>query len=315
LPPIPETFAIGVCDYPEQVPFEQWKHYPVRQREMGITYVRIAEFAWSRMEPHEGHCAWAWLDDAVEALHAEGLKVVMCTPTATPPAWLIRKHPEILSTDKHGHVREFGSRKHYDHASPIYREHSRRISRAVAERHGNHPAITGWQTDNEWGCHSSTRSYGGASVPAFRAWLERRYGTLDALNEAWGNVFWSQEYSAWDQIAPPHLTVAEPNPSHVLDFHRFASVMVDEFQAEQVAILRELSPGRWVTHNYMMHFGEFDHYTNAEVLDFASWDSYPTGQVERAPFAEEEKLRWARTGHPDLISWNHDFYRGLKRLV
>ena len=312
LPPIPETFALAVCDYPEHVPWEQWRHYPARQREMGLTYVRIAEFAWSRMEPEEGRFEWQWLDDAVEALHAEGFKVVMCTPTATPPAWLIRKHPEILYTDKDGRVRAFGSRKHYDHASPIYREHSKRITREIAGRYGQHPAVAGWQTDNEWGVHSSTRSYGGASVPAFRAWLRGRYGSLEALNEAWGNVFWSQEYSAWNQIDPPHLTVAEPNPSHVLDFYRFASDAVAEFQLDQVRILRELSPGRWITHNYMQHFGEFEHYKNVEPLDFASWDSYPAGAIERYPLSDEEKVRWARTGHPDYISFNHDLYRGLK---
>jgi beta-galactosidase len=312
LPPIPDTFALGVCDYPEHVPWQQWKEYPARQRQMGITYVRIAEFAWSRMEPEEGRFDWQWLDNAVEALHAEGRKVVMCTPTATPPAWLIRKHPEILYTDKEGRVRTFGSRKHYDHASPIYREHSRRITTEIASRYGQHPAVAGWQTDNEWGCHSSTRSYGGASVPAFQAWLERRYRTIAALNEAWGNVFWSQEYADWGQIEPPHLTVAEPNPSHVLDFYRFASDAVAEFQLEQVEILRRLSPGRWITHNYMMHFSEFDHYVNCEPIDFASWDSYPTGQIERWPFSAEEKVRWARTGHPDIISFNHDLYRGLK---
>ena len=312
LPPIPETFALGVCDYPEHVPWEQWKEYPARQRQMGLSYVRIAEFAWSKMEPTEGVFDWQWLDDAVEALHAQGLKVVMCTPTATPPAWLIRKHPEILYTDKEGRVRTFGSRKHYDHASPIYREHSRRITTEIARRYGQHPAVAGWQTDNEWGCHSSTRSYGGASVAAFQAWLKRRYGNIEALNEAWGNVFWSQEYNDWGQIDPPLLTVAPPNPSHVLDFYRFASDAVDEFQLDQVRILRELSPGRWITHNYMMHFSEFDHYRNCEAIDFASWDSYPTGQVERWPFSDEEKLRWARTGHPDIISFNHDLYRGLK---
>lgn len=312
LPPIPEMFALGVCDYPEHVPWEQWKHYPERQKQLGITHVRIAEFAWSKIEPTEGVFDWQWLDDAIEALAAEDLKVVMCTPTATPPAWLIRKHPEILPTGIDGHIRNFGSRKHYDHASPIYREHSRRISRAVAERYGKHPAVVGWQTDNEWGCHSTTRSYGGASAIAFREWLERKYGTLEALNDAWGNVFWSQEYTDWSQIDPPFNMVTDRNPSHVLDFDRFASDAVGEFQAEQIAIIREFSPGRWITHNYMMHFMEFDHYANAELLDFASWDSYPLGQVERSTMSEEEKVRWARTGHPDWISWNHDVYRGLK---
>jgi beta-galactosidase len=311
LPPIPPTFSLGVCDYPEHVPWEQWRHYPERQRDLGITYVRIAEFAWSRIEPREGEFDWAWLDAAVQALADAGRLVVMCTPTATPPAWLIRKHPEILPVGADGHVRNFGSRKHYDHASPVYREHSRRITRAIAERYGQHPAVAGWQTDNEWGCHSTTRSYGGASKTAFRSWLERRYGSLEALNAAWGNVFWSQEYTDWEQIDPPNQTVTEPNPSHVLDYARFASDMVNEFQAEQVAILRELSPGRWVTHNYMMQFMEFDHYANCEPLDFASWDSYPAGQVERM-LPESDRVRWARTGHPDLISWNHDLYRGLK---
>ena len=257
------AFTLGVCYYPEHWPRDRWAGYARRMRELGLTYVRIAEFAWSRMEPAEGHFDWAWLDDAVASLHAEGLHVVLCTPTATPPAWLVRAHPEILPVDAQGRVRAFGSRKHYDHASPVYRAHSRRITEAIATRYGEHPAVVGWQTDNEFGCHDTTRSYGPASRDAFRAWLAARHGTLDALNRAWGTVFWSQEYTAWDQIDPPHLTVTDPNPSHVLDFARFASDMVVEFQAEQVAILRRRSPGRWVTHNFMQLFADFDHYRAA----------------------------------------------------
>ena len=307
-----ETFALGVCYYPEHWPRDRWEGYARRMRELGLSYVRIAEFAWSRIEPRPGEFAWEWLDEAIATLAAEGLKVVLCTPTATPPAWLIRAHPEILPVDADGRVRNFGSRKHYDHASPIYRDHSRRITEAIAARYGEHPAVVGWQTDNEFGCHATTRSYGPASREAFRVWLRTRYGTFDALNLAWGNVFWSQEYGDWSEIDPPNLTVAEPNPSHVLDFYRFASDMVAEFQEEQVAILRRLSPGRWVTHNFMGFFSEFDHYRVAECLDFATWDSYPLGLAERALPTEAEKLRWARTGHPDLISFNHDLYRGLK---
>ena len=307
------AFTLGVCYYPEHWPRDRWAGYARRMRELGLTYVRIAEFAWSRMEPAEGHFDWAWLDDAVASLHAEGLHVVLCTPTATPPAWLVRAHPEILPVDAQGRVRAFGSRKHYDHASPVYRAHSRRITEAIATRYGEHPAVVGWQTDNEFGCHDTTRSYGPASRDAFRAWLAARHGTLDALNRAWGTVFWSQEYTAWDQIDPPHLTVTDPNPSHVLDFARFASDMVVEFQAEQVAILRRRSPGRWVTHNFMQLFADFDHYRAAEVLDFASWDSYPVGLLALSALPEAHKRRFARTGDPDLVGFNHDLYRNLKQ--
>lgn len=311
------TLQLAVCDYPEHVPKDRWAQYARMQKDLGLSFVRIAEFAWSRMEPQEGRFEWAWLDEAVETLHAAGLGVVLCTPTATPPAWLVRAHPELLPLDKDGRVREFGSRRHYDFASPVYREHSRRITRAIAERYGQHPGVVGWQTDNEFGCHDTSRSYGGASVPAFQAWLERRYGTLQALNEAWGNVFWSMEYDAWNQILPPRGTVTEPNPSHVLDFYRFASDTIAEFQEEQVAILRGLSPGRWVTHNFMIFESGFDHYRVSAALDFPSWDNYPTGMLEYFGgwLGEDTKTHFARVGHPDAISFNHDVYRGLKKGV
>ncbi|MBB6096590.1 beta-galactosidase [Deinobacterium chartae] len=306
---------LGVCYYPEHWPRDRWEGYAAKMKALGLRYVRIAEFAWSRMEPEEGVYTWEWLDEAIDVLHRAGLEVVLCTPTATPPAWLVRSYPEILAHDEHGRVREFGSRRHYDFASQTYRAHSRRITRELASRYGQHPAVVGWQTDNEFGCHGTTRSYGPASRAAFPHWLQQKYGSLEALNQAWGNVFWSQEYTAWDQILPPNLTVTEPNPSHVLDYARFASDMLAEFQEEQIAILRELSPGRWVTHNFMIFFGDFDHYRASEALDFVTWDNYPTGMLEFFSdwVDEQTKLRFARTGHPDLISFNHDLYRGLKQ--
>ncbi|MVN87225.1 beta-galactosidase [Deinococcus sp. HMF7620] len=311
---LPAHLLLGSCDYPEHVPQDRWAPYAAQQRALGLSYVRLAEFAWSRLEPRPGEYTWTWLDEAVETYAAQGLKVVLCTPTATPPAWLVRAHPELLAHDAQGRVREFGSRRHYDFASPVYRDHSRRITRAMAERYGQHPAVAGWQTDNEFGCHATGRSYGGASAERFPAWLAAKYGTLDALNDAWGNVFWSMEYSDWAQIKPPILTVTEPNPSHVLDYARFASGLIAEFQAEQLAILRELSPGRFLTHNFMIFETGFDHYEVAAGLDFTSWDNYPTGMLEFfAPpgMAEEVKTRFARTGHPDLVGFNHDLYRGV----
>jgi beta-galactosidase len=309
---IPESFSLGVCYYPEQWPADRWERYARQMRELGLTYVRIAEFAWSRIEPREGEYDWTWLDDAIAVLAGEGLRIVLCTPTATPPAWLIRKHPEILPVDVHGHIRQFGSRRHYDIASPVYREQARRIARAIAERYGRHPAVAGWQIDNELGDHETGLSYTAASRDGFRCWLKQRYGSLAALNAAWGTVFWSQEYGDWSEIGLPIRTVAAPNPSHRLDFRRFCSDMVAEFLELQVAVVREHSPGRWITHNYMRLCPEFDHYRNARELDFASWDVYPTGAVELAPLSDAEKVRWARTGHPDLIAFNHDLYRGLK---
>ena len=314
--PSTRFLELATCDYPEQSarPLAHATTAAAGQRALGLAYVRLAEFAWSSFEPQEGHYAWSCLDGAIDAYAAQGLKVVLCTPTATPPAWLTRQHPEILPVDTQGRVRDFGSRRHYDFASPIYREHSRRITRAMAERYGQHPAVVGWQTDNEFACHATGRSYGGASAAAFPAWLHDRYGTLDALNAAWGNAFWSMDYTDWAQIRPPNLTVTEVNPAHQLDYYRFCSSLVASFQAEQVAILRECSPGRFVTHNFMIFETDFDHYQVAQGLDFVSWDSYPTGMLEFfAPSGVGEALKthFARTGHPDLVSFNHDLYRGL----
>jgi beta-galactosidase len=306
-----EEFALGVCYYPEHWPEDRWARYAEQMREFGLTYVRIGEFAWSKMEPSERNYEWDWLDRAIESLAAEGLKVVLGTPTATPPAWFVRAHPEILPVDEEGRVRNFGSRRHYDFSSQVFLDKADEIVRAMAGRYGEHPAVVGWQIDNEFGCHNTARSYGPPSQAAFRVWLQERYGSLDALNEAWGNVFWSQEYSDWSQIDPPNMTVAQPNPSHQLDFYRFSSDMVVDAMERQVAILRDLSPGRWITHNFMRLQYDFDHFKAAAPLDFVSWDSYPLGSVAQSRLPHEEKLKWARQGHPDLISFNHDLYRSL----
>ncbi|MGY2892259.1 beta-galactosidase [Deinococcus sp. UYEF24] len=306
---------LGVCDYPEQVPADRWADYAAAQKALGLRFVRIAEFAWSRMEPRPGVYDWTWLDEATGTYAAAGLQVVFCTPTAAPPAWLIEMHPEILPVGRDGQVKTFGSRRHYDFSSPVFREHSRRITRALAERYGQHPAVVGWQTDNEFGWGDTAQTYSPAALLGFQVWLERRYGSLEALNEAWGNVFWSMEYSAWTQVPLPNHAVAEVNPSHALDFMRFSSDQVAEFQEEQVAILRELSPGRFVTHNYMGFFSAYDHYRVSRTLDFASWDSYPTGTLEA--IGEHHltdpalAFEFARTGHPDVTAFNHDLYRGV----
>jgi beta-galactosidase len=306
---------LGVCYYPEHWPEAWWEDDARRMAEMGISMVRIGEFAWSRLEPTPGTLEWAWLDRAIETLHRHGLKVVMCTPTATPPKWLVDAQPDMIALDAQGHPRGFGSRRHYCFSSGYYREQSRRITELVAKRYGQHPAVAAWQTDNEYGCHDTVLSYSADAANAFRQWLARRYGDVGALNQAWGAVFWSQEYRSFDEIDPPNLTVTEAHPAHRLDYRRFASDEVVAFNREQVQILRTHSPGRDISHNYMGFFTEFDHHDVSADLDVATWDSYPLGFTQNFFFSAEEKQHYARIGHPDIAAFHHDLYRGMCRTT
>ena len=264
---------LGVCYYPEHWPESMWKDDAARMKALGIDRVRIAEFAWSRIEPAPGEYNWDWLDRAVDVLADAGLKVVMCTPTATPPKWLIDRHPDILPVGVDGRPRAFGSRRHYDFSSPSFFEASQKICTAVAERYGKHPAVAFWQTDNEFGCHNTVVSYSPAALQRFRGWLKQRYGTIDALNTAWGTVFWSMEFRSFDEIDLPVGTVTEAHPTHRLDYRRFASDEVVRYNRMQTEIIRAHSPQRPVAHNFMQLFTEFDHYKVAADLDIATWDS------------------------------------------
>ncbi len=304
---------LGVCYYPEHWPEAVWRDDAARMREMGLGWVRIGEFAWSRIEPDPGRFDWGWLDRAIDILGEAGLSIALGTPTATPPKWLVDRDPTMLAIDAQGRPRRFGSRRHYCFSSPSYRGECVRIVTALAERYGHHPAVQAWQTDNEFGCHDTTISYSEAAATAFRLWLARRYGDVDALNRAWGTVFWSQTYRSFDEVDPPHLTVTEANPSHRLDYNRFASDEVVAFNRAQVEIIRRLSPGRDVIHNFMGFYTEFDHFDVARDLDVAGWDSYPLGFLEQFWFSAEDQARYRRQGHPDIAAFHHDLYRACGR--
>jgi beta-galactosidase len=304
---------LGVCYYPEHWDESMWQDDAARMKALGIAQVRIGEFAWSRIEPSPGEFNWGWLDRAIGVLGAAGLEVVMCTPTATPPKWLIDRHPDILPVGADGRPRAFGSRRHYDFSSVAYHEASRRIVTLLAERYGDNAAVTAWQTDNEYGCHMTVLSYSADATTRFRGWLGERYGTIEAVNAAWGTVFWSTEYTSFDQIDAPVGAVTEANPAHRLDYRRFASGEVARYNRLQVEILRKHSPGRAIVHNFMQSFFEFDHYDVAADLDAATWDSYPLGALEEFWFDADTKARWLRTGHPDFSSFNHDLYRGMSK--
>ena len=309
---------LGVCYYPEHWPEDMWISDAQSMYKNGIRWVRIAEFAWSRIEPEPKKFDWAWLDKAVDILGNAGLKIVMCTPTATPPRWLINQMPDMLAVDQNGQKRKFGSRKHYSFSHKGYQKESQRITQAVAERYGNNSFIQAWQTDNEFGCHETTYSWCQSSLQEFRNWLQVRYQSIEKLNEEWGNVFWSMEYRSFEDIDLPNLTVTEANPAHHFAFRRFSSDQVKNFNSQQVKIINQFSPDRPVSHNYMGHFVEFDHHKVSEDLDIAAWDSYPLGFLQNMQsIAREDKkllLECYNIGDPDFQAYHHDLYRGMGRL-
>jgi len=314
---------LGVCYYPEHWPEQRWAQDAQMMREAGLSIVRIGEFAWAKIEPREDRFEWGWLDRAVDTLAGAGLEIVLGTPTAAPPAWLCTAYPGILPVDVQGRRRRFGSRRHYCPTSQDYRRHTVRIVSALAERYATHPAVTGWQIDNELGDHDTAHCYCDSCAAAFRSWCQTRYQTLDALNDAWGTVFWSQTYSAWEQICPPNLTITEPNPSQALDYDRFCSDTWVESVQVQAGLLRAAMPQagtQLITTNFMGTFPDLNYHALANPLDFVSWDSYPTGNAEihaeriYHPGDRRPTLAYD-AGDPHVTGFGHDLTRGLKRAA
>ena len=303
---------LGVCYYPEHWNEDTWQPDAKRMKELGLTWVRIGEFAWSRIEPEEGRLELGWLDRSIDTLGEAGLQVVLGTPTPTPPKWLIDKYDDVLQVDEGGRVRKFGSRRHYCFNSASYWQETERIVTLLAERYGKHEAVGAWQTDNEYGCHDTIRCYCKNCERAFRVWLERKYGDIAALNEAWWNVFWSMEYRSFSEVDLPNLTVTEANPSHKLDFYRFSSDSVIDYDKLQCDLIRQHSD-KPITHNAMIYFSDLNYHKLAQNLDILTWDNYPLGMLETGFLSEDLKTRYLRTGHPDLISLMHDLYYGAKR--
>lgn len=308
---------LGVCYYPEHWDESRWALDAKLLRDAGLTIVRFAEFAWSKMEPRPNEFHFAWLDRAIEIFARENFKVVLGTPTAAPPAWLSRAHPDTLPVDEQGRRKNFGGRRHYCPNSAVYREYTTRIVNAMALRYGNDARVMGWQIDNEFGGGNTGRCYCENCVAAFQIWLAKKYKTLAALNDAWGNVFWSQEYDAWSKIHAPILVAGnKPNPSHVLDYFRFSSDSIAEYQQLQISNLQSLvSNLHFITHNFMGLYADLDQHELAKPLTFVSWDSYPTGNLDRWKFmlddADDGDYAYD-VGNPYLTGMAHDFTRGLK---
>ena len=236
-----DSFLYGVVYYPEQWPESQWDSDLASIADTGMNVVRMGEGAWSVWEPEEGRYEFSLFDRALELCQKHGLKAIMGTPTYTPPAWLTEGFPEVLRVSFDGKPLVHGSRRHYNYTSPIYQRKCQSITEALAEHYKDHPAVIGWQIDNEFNCHVDA-SFAESDHAAFRAWCKERYGTLDALNKAWGTAFWSQTYSAWEHVWLPRPTATYQNPSLLLDFFRFTSEATIRFAAMQHGIIKRIAP-------------------------------------------------------------------------
>jgi len=292
------VFYLGADYYPEQWPAERWPIDARLMADAGINLVRLAEFAWSSLEPRPGHFDFAWLDKALDVLQGRGIKAVLGTPTASPPPWVMEMFPDAYRVLKSGQRQTYGSRREVCPSHPGYRERGCLVTRAMAEHYARHPAVIGWQIDNELG----GRCYCPLCRAAFQEWLRSRYGSLDAVNQAWGTAFWSHAYTEWSQIPVPLETGGVPNPGLDLDFRRFMSDIYVSFQQEQVDILRPLCPEHLITHN-MMGFGydEVNYFDLARALDVVSWDNYPRTAWNRQMDVD-----------PAALALGHDTMRGLK---
>lgn len=268
-------FLWGAAYYPEHGELATLDLDADRMRAAGMNTVRMAEFAWDLMEPEEGRYDFSLFDEAIARLGAKGIRTILCTPTAAPPRWLSLKHPEILRVDAAGVTQRHGSRQQASTASAVYRDYSRKITRAMAGHFRDNPHVIGWQTDNEFNCHFS-EDYSTGAEQAWGEFLrEKFHGDIGALNRAWGSAFWAQTYARFEDVPlpargqPTHL-----NPAHHLDYFRFIAWTVARFQHDQVEILRTTQPRWWITHNGLFRLVDYRGAFGRD-LDVLGYDVYP----------------------------------------
>jgi len=291
-------------DYnPEQWDPEVWQEDARLMQEAGVNRVSLGIFAWARLEPEPGRYEFDWLKQVMDLLWEHGVQINLATPTASPPPWLARLHPESLPVTAEGARLWHGSRRHICPHSTAYREYSRRIVEHLARAFGEHPALALWHIDNEYGCHLS-ECFCDQSQAAFRRWLRERYGSIEALNRAWGTAFWSQNYLDWDEIRAPAPTPAQANPAQKLDWRRFCSDSWLECFQEQIDLLREITPRVPVTTNFMRFHQPLDYWKWAAREDLVSLDDYPdqTDPEWRAKSAMIfDLVRSLKNGQPWLL--------------
>ena len=301
-PTLPGSSFLFGGDYnPEQWDEQTWVEDVRLMQQAGVNAATVGVFSWSRLEPSPGTFTFDWLDRVVELLHEGGIGVVLATPTASPPPWFSLAHPDALPVTEDGTRLTHGSRDTYCPSAPAYRQASTRIATAMAERYGDHPALLAWHLHNEYG----TFCYCDHVAGAFRSWLQRRYGDLDALNAAWYSAFWSQGYGRWEEVLPPRQTQYLHNPTQSIDFRRFLSDELLQAFREQRDVVRAAGSTKPITSNFMLPtWNHLEQWSWGEELDVVSMDHYldstgPDGEAHAA-YAGDLSRSWAG-GRPWLL--------------
>ncbi len=292
-------FRYGTDYYPEHWPEERWPEDARLMKAAGFNTVRLAEFAWSLMESEEGSFDFSWLDRSIAILAEHGIDVVLGTPTAAPPPWLMSQDEALFLVDQDGRRLTYGLRREYCPNNPRYHRHTERIVAKMAEHYAHNPAVIGWQIDNEFG----NRCYCDICQGEFQKWLQNRYDDLDNLNGKWGTIFWSHIYTDWSQIPVPLTTARSHNPGLGLDYKRFMSDTYRAYQKMQIEVIRQNTSDQFITHNLMgFGYNQLDYYDNAEDLDFVSWDNYM-------------RMQWNMQAavDPSRAALSADTMRGLKK--
>lgn len=308
--PPAQMITVGVYYYPEAWPPEQWERDISNIKRFGFEFIHVGEFAWAFMEPEEGKYDFAWLDRIVDLAAKHGLKVILCTPTPTPPVWLVQKHPEVLMVDDYGRTMVHGTREHATWSSEVYRSYVAKIVTELGRRYGNNPHVWGWQLDNELSHYGKNYDYSEASQEKFRRWLKARYKEIDNLNRDWGTAFWSQRYQTFEQIRIPNEReyVAQFNPHSMLDFQRWFAENAADYLRFQTGVLRRYTHNQWITTNFMNMHREVYPTLSRGDLDVMTWTIYPVhGQMNEGPLGY-------RLGNADAMSFMHDYMRTLNNL-
>lgn len=297
---------VGAAWYPEQWPESRWDQDLALMEAAHIHVARVGEFAWSTMEPSEGHYDFAWLDRAIALAAKHHIAVVLGTPTAAPPAWLTTKYPQTLRVSEDGQRAEHGNRQQFSFTDPLYRKFAHDIAEQMAMHFGHNPDVVGWQLDNEY----AEPDFGPSAQQQFHQWLERKYGTIANLNQKWATAYWSQTYDNFDEIP---VRASGENPALLLEWKRFVSDTWKSYSINQISAIRpHIDPRQFITTNTMGWFDGFNEYTVHSVLDIAAWDDYidsdhydylANGATHDLTRGYKNKDFWVMETEPAFVNW------------